>query len=135
MISLQKQLDKRQQFFAALASVLIILEYCIAYYLKTGFIRTVLGDVFVAMLLFSVIRAFSTIQPVRLGIFVCLFTLFVELSQWLQLVEFLGIPRNDYTTMVFGHAFDWRDLVAYTIGTSVVVLMDLKMKFYTRHKD
>lgn len=124
---MQNHLNKRQQFFAVLAIILIIVEYCIARYLKSGFIRTVVGDLFIALLVYAVIRAFTAIHPIRLGIYVWIFTFLVEISQWLQIVELLGMPRNEYTTMVFGHAFDWRDIIAYTLGTAIVVFLDVQM--------
>ena len=125
--ALKDQLEIRQQIFAALATVLVIVEYCIAYYLSTGFIRTVLNDVFIAMLVYSVVRAFSSWSPIRLGVSVWIFTLLVEVSQLFQLTEHLGLPRTQETLMVFGNTFDWRDVLAYTVGIFIVVAIDRSM--------
>lgn len=109
-----------------LTVVLFIIELLIALYIRDQFVRPILGDALVVMLIFSFIRIFSKIHVNELAIYVLLFSFSIEIAQYFRLVSILGLEENKIATTILGATFDWIDLVAYTIGVGVSVILDKK---------
>lgn len=109
-----------------LTVVLFITELLIALYIRDQFVRPILGDALVVMLIFSFIRIFSKIHVNELAIYVLLFSFSIEIAQYFRLVSILGLEENKIATTILGATFDWIDLVAYTIGVGVSVILDKK---------
>jgi len=55
-----------------------------------------------------------------------LFSYLIELLQYFQLVKRLGLEHNMLARTVIGYGFEWKDLLAYTLG--VITLLVLEMK-------
>ncbi len=128
MISLKptkQQFKNKRGFFAILSFVIIGIELSIASFMKDSFVRPILGDFFVVILLYAIIRAATSIHPNKVAISVLIFAYLIELSQWLHLIDILGIKRNFYTDLILGSSFDWKDLLAYALGITVVYMMDI----------
>ena len=111
--------------FLALALALFAVLVVIALYVHDGFIRPFLGDVLVVVWMFAVVRTWLVIDSGKLVIALVCFAWLVELGQYLQLVETLGLERYRLARIVLGSTFDWMDLLAYTLGGALIVVMSL----------
>lgn len=48
----------------------------------------------------------------------------VELSQYFQLAQWLGIAPTSPLYVVLGATFDWKDLFAYSVGGVLCVILE-----------
>lgn len=120
----EQQFKNQRRNFAVLFIVIFGVEFFIASSIKDTFVRTVLGDFFVVILLYSIVRAITRIHRYKVAIGVLIFTYLIEFSQQIHLVEILGIKRNFYIDLILGTSFDWKDLLAYTMGIMVVLIIE-----------
>ena len=106
--------------------VLFIIEVLIALYAHDQFIRPVVGDVLVVILIYAFVKAFVNTPVVKTAIAVLLFSYAVEFSQYLQLVKILGFSESRLANIVMGNYFSWIDMLAYTIGIFIVLVVERK---------
>tara|TARA_R110002020_G_scaffold240057_2_gene452701 strand:- start:1497 stop:1862 length:366 start_codon:yes stop_codon:yes gene_type:complete len=100
-------------------------ETAIAYFHFNCFIRGFLGDMLVILLLYSFLKIFIRNQVLKTSISVLAFAYVVELLQLFKLTEKLNIHSEILLTII-GSVFDWRDLIAYTLGFLVILLIEKK---------
>ena len=81
------------------------------------------GDMLVVVLVYSFVRIFLPTGIPRMPFYVFLFACFVEVLQYFQLVETLGIT-NRVARIVLGSTFDWGDIVCYAVGCVFIVLFE-----------
>lgn len=110
--------------YAFIAGVIFVIEVLIALFFKDSFIRPLLGDLLVVMLLFSFVRIFYNGSGLKLALSVLLFSFIIEFSQYFRLVELLGLEHYKLATVVLGSTFDFLDLIAYIIGVSISYYLD-----------
>ena len=111
--------------------LLFATETAIAYFHFNSFIRGFLGDMLVILLLYSFLKIFIRNQVVKTSISVLAFAYVVELLQLFKLTEKLNIHSEILLTII-GSVFDWRDLIAYTLGFLVILLIEKKI---IKHED
>jgi len=107
---------------------LFVLELCIALFVQDRIIRPYIGDFLVVILIYCFLRSFLNITPVRTAIGVLIFAYIVEISQYFNLIEILGLKGNRPARMILGSAFSWADMVAYTLGIISVLWMESKKR-------
>ena len=94
-----------------------LVEAYIALFVTDQIIRPSVGDVLIVVLIYSFVRMlFAVRNHHRLAVCILLFSYLVELGQYFDLVSILGLADSKLATIVIGTSFDWRDLLAYTIG-------------------
>ena len=71
----------------------------------------------------SFVRIFIPTGIPRLPFYVFLFACFVEILQYFQLVETLGIT-NRALRIILGSTFDWKDIVCYGAGCIFIFLFE-----------
>ena len=106
-------------------SILFATEIAIAYFHFNSFIRGFLGDMLVILLLYSFLKIFIRNQVLKTAISVLAFAYVAELLQLFKLTEKLNIHSEILLTII-GSVFDWRDLIAYTLGFLVILLIEKK---------
>jgi len=107
--------------------ILLLIEVCIAYFLKTGFIRHTFGDFLVVILLYCLLKSFINIKPITM-VFIVLFISFtIEFLQLTPFLEWLNLHDNTFAKTVLGSTFHISDLVAYTLGIIAVLIIEKKM--------
>ena len=106
------------------AFLLFIIEVLIALFIRDRFIRPYVGDFLVVILMYCFLRAFINASPVKLAIGVLLFSYTIEILQYFQIVDRLGLSGNLIAKTVIGYGFEWWDLVAYTLGVIFVYMVD-----------
>ncbi len=114
-----------------LFTLLLVVEIAIAKFYFTEFIRHVVGDVLVVPLLYYLLRAITKTAKLKSILLVLCFAFFIEFLQWMHITEKIYI-KNPTLRIITGTTFDYRDLIAYTVGVLVIVITE---KIYTHETD
>lgn len=109
-------------FIAAL--LLFLIEVYIGLFIKDQFVRPYVGDFLVVILIYCFVKIFCRGQFLKIGIYVLLFAFAVEIGQHFQLVKLLGLNNSKLARTVIGVGFDWWDMLAYTLGVAVVLMVE-----------
>ena len=116
-------------FYAICFVVILVVEIIIGIYVRDSFVRPYMGDALVVVLVYSFVRIFIPTGVPRLPFYVFLFACFVEVLQYFQLVETLGIT-NRALRIILGSTFDWKDIVCYGAGCILIFLFE---QIFRRH--
>jgi len=92
---------------------------------KDTFIRPFFGDVLVVILMYYLLKSFIKTHYLYILISVFLLSFGIEILQYFQLNELLGI-QNKIIKIIIGSTFDYYDLLAYTLGIIVVYYYESK---------
>lgn len=111
--------------------LLLVTEIAIAKFYFTEFIRHVVGDVLVIPLLYFLLRICTKTSKFASILYVLLFAYFIEILQWFSITEILNI-KNPTLRIITGTTFDYRDIIAYTVGAIIIVITE---KIYTYETD
>ncbi len=112
------------RWYFLLAVLLFVTEVLIAAYLRDDFIRTYAGDFLVVILIYCFVRSFIQAPAVPVALAVLAFSYLVEGLQYLNMVEHLGLGHSRIANIVLGNYFTWADILAYTLGTGFVILVE-----------
>lgn len=115
-------LFKKHYFIATI--LLFLIEVGIALYVHDDFIRPYMGDVLVVLLLYCFIQSFFTFSVKATAVIVLFFSFTVEFLQYINIVEKLGLQKYAIARTVLGTSFSWIDLLCYTIGVILIVLIE-----------
>ncbi len=102
--------------YAAVFVLLLLTEIYIALFVHDDFVRPYLGDVLVTILLCCLCRIVVPNGVRLLPLYVFLFATLVEVVQYLDVVELLGMQDNRLITTLVGATFSAMDLVCYAVG-------------------
>nr|WP_317632834.1 DUF2809 domain-containing protein [uncultured Flavobacterium sp.] len=116
-----------QNFLISLT--LFFIEVVIALFVRDKFIRPYGGDVLVVVLVYYFSKTFIKTKPIYLTVFTLLFAYFVEFLQYLNFITFIGLQNNKLARVVIGTSFSWGDMVCYTVGFVLILLIDRKQIF------
>ena len=117
--------------YLRLSSVLFMLEVLIERMAHDDFIRPYVGDFFVVMLLYTLIKSFWDGTTIPTALFVLVYSYLLEYTQYLHLSEHLGVENSWVGRLILGNYFAWGDLVAYTAGIIVVIGLEALMEKWT----
>jgi len=106
------------------ALILFLVEVFIALYVHDSLVRPYVGDYLVVMLIYCAVRTFINISPLKLAIGVLLFSYVIEVLQFFNIVDRLGLSDNKLAKTVIGYGFEWIDLLAYTLGIVTVLILE-----------
>ena len=109
-----------------LALVLFITEVLIALYVHDAIVRPYIGDVLVVMLIYCFVKSFLNVRVLACALWVLLFAYFIEFTQYLKLVNLLGLQHSKLASTVMGTSFAWADMLAYTLGTIIILVAERK---------
>jgi hypothetical protein len=109
----------------AITFALVVL---IAAFFQDPWIRPLLGDVLIVMVIAYFIHAFVSIPLRQIAIGTLIFAYFIEFLQFLKIIDLLGWRDSQLAHLTIGSTFDWRDLVAYTVGVAIVIMADAKRR-------
>ncbi len=115
---------KFNKAYFVLFTLLMIAEIAIAIFLKHGFIRHTFGDYLVVILMYTFIRSFSNIKPLAVAVGVLLFAFSIEILQLFNLLDILNLRYNHLAKLILGSTFHVSDLIAYTLGTFTILLIE-----------
>ncbi len=104
--------------------VLFIIEALIALFVHDNFIRPYIGDILVIILMYTFIKGIINKNIKFLPIYLFLFALFVEVMQYLKIIEFLNLENNKVASIIMGTSFDVKDILCYFIGSIILIIYE-----------
>ena len=113
----------RKKYFI-LTVLLFIVEVLIALLVHGGIIRNYIGDFLVVIFIYCFVRSFFKISVLKAAFGVLIFSYTVEFSQYLSLAKNLGLENSEIAKVIMGHSFEWIDMIVYTLGILVVILVE-----------
>lgn len=117
---------KFQLKYFILTIILFLIEVLIAVFVHDRFIRPFVGDVLVVILIYCFIKSFFNSPVIITAIAVLLFSYIIEVLQYFNIVNILGLQNSTVARIVIGTSFEWTDLLAYTLGIALVILIEKK---------
>lgn len=114
-MSREKFIYSRIKYLVAFI-IFFITEVLIAVYVHDDFIRPYVGDILVVILLYCFVKIFVPYKVKLMPLYIFIFSAFVEILQYLKLVEILGLQGNRFARIVIGSVFDWKDILCYGVG-------------------
>ncbi|MEO1216544.1 MAG: DUF2809 domain-containing protein [Bacteroidota bacterium] len=115
---------KKPYFLACI--LLLLVEVLIAAFAKDSFIRPYVGDFLVVMLIYAFLKSFTHLSVWQAAMGSLVFSYLVEFSQYLGLIKWLGLKNNLAAKLILGNAFSWEDMLAYTLGILLVLIVERK---------
>lgn len=107
-----------------LTLVLLVIEVCIALYVHDDFIRPYAGDFLVVIFLYCLVRSFVNIVATTAAVAVLLFAYCIEILQYFHFISLIHLQHSLLARLILGTSFSWSDLLAYTIGAAVILLVE-----------
>jgi hypothetical protein len=104
------------------------IEVAIALFSHTPFIRYFLGDVLVIILIYTFVKSIIKISVIKACFYVVVFSYLIEIFQYFNGIEILGIQNNTLARIIIGTTFTYTDLLAYTIGGVILFFSEYFMK-------
>ena len=115
--------QKRRVGWAVIGVIILAIEIYIAIFIKGGFIRHYIGDVLATAMLYVFGRAIFKVTPINLAICVFVISLFIEVLQYLKILEILGV-KSSTLRIIFGGTFDWTDIICYLAGCILAYMFE-----------
>ncbi|MGL4772602.1 MAG: DUF2809 domain-containing protein [Clostridium sp.] len=104
--------------------VIFFIEVLIALYINDDFIRPYVGDTLVIVLMYTFVRAIIKKKIKYLPIYLFGFATLVEVLQYLNIVEVLGLQNNRILAVAIGSTFDLKDVFCYLIGAIILMFWE-----------
>ena len=102
------------------------MEVLIALFVHDRFIRPYIGDVLVVVVIYTFIRIWIPDSVRLLPLYVFLFAAGVEILQYFNIVELLGVQDNVFLRTIIGTSFDVKDILCYAVGCMLVWIPSIK---------
>lgn len=112
--------------YAIIAALILGVEILIALFVRDRFVRPFMGDLLVVVLLYYGFRTILETSAKKVAIGVFIFAFGIELLQYFQFTELLGIQDNKFAVIIWGSTFDKLDLLAYLLGATIAYAIDIK---------
>ena len=110
--------------YFALTEVLFIVEVSIALYMHDVIIRPYGGDFLVVILIYCFLKSFFTWPVIKTAIGTLIFSYLIEIGQYFHLVNLLGLEHSKLARTVIGVGFSFVDLLCYTLGIALVLIVE-----------
>lgn len=104
--------------------VLLIIEICIAIWIRDDFIRPYLGDFLVVVLIYTFLMMISRISVLKGLLAVLVFSFAVEFFQLINIVKVLQYQPPKIVMIILGSSFSAWDLLAYFLGIVFTGLLE-----------
>lgn len=111
-----------------IAIIIFLVEVIIALYIKDKIIRPFVGDILVVIFMYYFIKAFINIKVINIAIFTLIFSFVVEILQYFNFVEMIGLGHNKAARIIIGTSFSWIDILCYFIGFVLLFFIDKDLK-------
>lgn len=101
--------------------ILLGTEIFIAAKMHDRILRPYAGDYLVVILLYCLVRAFTSVPVTTAALSVLIFSYAVEVSQYFHLADRLGFKERSLARVLLGSYFTWVDMLMYTLGILTVL--------------
>jgi len=115
---------KMNPTFLFLSLLLFIVEVLIAIYAHDDFVRPYVGDFLVVILLYCMVKSFLALDYRYTAFAVLAFSYLVEGLQYLNFVDAIGLGSSRLANILLGNYFAWIDILAYTLGIILVLIIE-----------
>ena len=112
--------NKKRLLYLVVTIILLLIEVCIALFVRDDFIRPYVGDVLVVIVIYSFIRIFIPEKVGLLPLYIFIFALSVEMFQYFDIVRILGLEHNRFLSILIGSVFDIKDIICYAVGCVIL---------------
>ena len=116
---------KFRKGYFILVIILFAIEVLIALFMHDSIIRPYGGDFLVVILIYCFLKAFLNTPVLKTAIAVLVFSYTVEILQYFNIVNWLGLEKSRLARIIIGSSFEWIDLLAYTLGIAVVLIVEI----------
>ena len=106
--------------------IFLFIEIYIALFIKQIFIRGFVGDVFVVLLMYYFLQSLFKGPPLKFAYIVLVIAFCVEILQYFKIIEVLSLSGNKIASTIIGTTFSFYDLIAYTVGFVLVLIIQSK---------
>lgn len=117
--------NKKRITYLILTIGFVLVEILIGLFVHDAFIRPYIGDVLVVVILYCFARIIFPDRLVFMSLFVFLFAVGVEISQYFNLVSLLGFNKTGIFGILLGATFDWIDIICYAVGCGILLFIDM----------
>ncbi|HWZ14770.1 MAG TPA: DUF2809 domain-containing protein [Mucilaginibacter sp.] len=107
-----------------LVLTLFITEILIGVYMHDTVIRPYGGDFLVVILIYCAVKTFFNLPVLQTACYVLVFAYLVEISQYFHLVNILHLQNSKVAKILLGTSFSVTDLLAYTLGILLVIVVE-----------
>ena len=121
------KLRLRPPYLLVAASVLLT-EVLIATFVHDRWVRPFGGDLLVVVLLHFLARGLLPLSQRGAALGAFAFACLVEIGQWLQLAQRLGLEHHWFGRLFLGTTFHWGDVLAYALGACCAWWADSKVR-------
>ena len=118
--------------YFVLAMFLLATEVYIALCVRDGFIRPVFGDFLAVLFLYYLLKAISNKSIWVLSVSSLLVAFTLETLQYFEFLQVMGLTKYRYLKLLIGSAFDWGDVVAYTLGFVFILIIEFVVSPLTK---
>ncbi|MDO9376580.1 MAG: DUF2809 domain-containing protein [Ferruginibacter sp.] len=105
-----------------------MVEVIIALFVRDAFLRPYGGDTLAVMLLYCFIQSGFNFPWLKVAIGSWIFACCLEVLQALNLLAYLELRQNEMANVVVGNTFAWLDIVAYTAGLLIIVVVEISRR-------
>ena len=106
------------------AALLLVLEIFIGTFVNDRLVRPYGGDFLATILLYCLGKSFWQPPWQRVLAGALLLSYLIEIGQYFHLVARLGLGHWRVARMVLGSSFAWADMLAYTLGALLVLVVE-----------
>lgn len=127
---------KKRVIYALCFLAILVIEVIIGAYVHDAFIRPYFGDVLVVILVYCFIRIFIPRTLNWLPVYIFAFACFIEILQYFQLADILGLSDSGLVRIVLGSTFDFRDILCYAAGCAILLIAEyLERRIMKRRRE
>ena len=119
---------RKRIVYIVLTVILLAAEVVIALFVHDRLIRPYVGDMLVVVVVYTFVRIWIPDSVRLLPFYVFLFATAVEVLQYFNLVELLGVSDNRFLRILLGTSFDVKDILCYAVGCVLVWVVERKIR-------
>lgn len=102
----------------------------IALFVHDRIVRPYIGDMLVVVVIYTFLRIWIPDSVRMLPFYVFLFATVVEILQYFNLVELLGVQDNVFLRILLGTSFDVKDILCYAAGCILIWIVEPIKRVY-----
>lgn len=121
---------RKRIVYIVLTVILLAVEVVIALFVHDRLIRPYIGDILVVVVVYTFIRIWIPDSVWLLPLYVFFFATAVEISQYFNLVELLGVSDNRFLRILLGTSFDVKDILCYAVGCLLIWAVERKIRHH-----
>lgn len=130
---LTQEKSKMRIRYAVITFILFLIEVAIALFVHDKLVRPYVGDILVTVLIYTFLRILIPKGVKLLPLYVFLFAAGVEVLQYFNIIQLLGLSDNRFFSVLIGSVFDIKDIVCYGIGCVVATSVEILVRKYGKN--